>query len=76
MNRDAENGRTRVQKIKSATHRLMMNVAATVRTRGLRQRATIVRAFPIRPVIMITMVRPAAVVSSALENLENKMGSG
>lgn len=48
---------------------LMINAAATFRTFGYFNKATIVNKFPTIPTIIMSMVKIAAVVNSGRENL-------
>lgn len=63
-------GNTRRQNTKSATQRLIIKAAATLRTLGYLHNAMIVNKLPVRPVIIINIAITAANVLSGLENLD------
>lgn len=71
MNLDELKGKTNVQNMKSATHKLIMKAAATFLTRGHLRSATIVSRFPRIPTTIIKTVMVAAKSSKGLENLES-----
>lgn len=71
MNLDELKGKTNVQNMKSATHKLIMKAAATFLTRGHLRSATIVSRFPRIPTTIIKTVMVAAKSSKGLENLSS-----